>query len=97
MPDVSTALRATLAQARPSHNPRGYPPELRRRAGAWIRARTAEGAGLTELARPLGIQRCTARSWAEACDEADPPGAPAFLAIRVEMPLPPEPTASVPV
>ena len=74
--DEGERLRQEIARGR--EGGRGsLPPELRRRAQAYVARRAAEGASQRELARALGLSGATIRSWCRARR------APTFHAVTV--------------
>ncbi|MCB9758376.1 MAG: hypothetical protein H6739_00915 [Alphaproteobacteria bacterium] len=60
MPDTAESLRALLAETR---GRRGFPPEVRALATAWMRTEHEAGADWKALGAALGISRTSARNW----------------------------------
>ena len=58
-------IREQLIEHRPKNWSSGYPVELKRSVGAWIRENRAIGKTWQELARSIGISGTTASKWAQ--------------------------------
>lgn len=64
------SIRALLVARRPKSWSLGYPPDVRQRAAAYVRARRAAGVRPDAIATELGISRHSVLAWSRAAEEA---------------------------
>ena len=80
MSEEAERLRGTLATCRQGKKFSRYPASVKREVARYIRVRLDEGAGLTTVARELGLSYLTAEAWAKGgqkCAKLGPPVADA--------------------
>jgi transposase len=76
----AAAFREAVRRAGRRGPGRRYPPELRRRGAAYLRARQAAGAPLSVVLRELGMRRETLAGWASP---AEPEARARFVPVTV--------------